>query len=240
MAGTLDFPDPSLPDPPAGGKSLHLTYTAQLFSEPLRRGEIQTWEGDEADILEKFLGLRVGTATEEYKFITGADDDWGTPFVAGVQAPRRQGKTWTMAVRVAQCRKAVMWTIDFAEIQKDIRTWMQDYPRQDSADPNPQTDPPDLSKLAQWERAKDIQDWDDYDAFKTVDGVALEGNTLELAQMIKKGIESYTIHTPVPTMSFQYFDGVTGTATHFILKKYKEKNHIFEKLPEQEERVLFV
>ena len=35
-------------------------------------------------------------------------------------------------------------------------------------------------------------------------------------------------------------DGVTGTATHFILKKYKEKNHLFEKLPEQEERVLFV
>ena len=35
-------------------------------------------------------------------------------------------------------------------------------------------------------------------------------------------------------------DGVTGTATHFILKKYKEKNHLFTKLPEQEERVLFV
>jgi len=35
-------------------------------------------------------------------------------------------------------------------------------------------------------------------------------------------------------------EGVTGTATHFILKKYKEKNHIFEKLPEQEERLLFV
>ena len=35
-------------------------------------------------------------------------------------------------------------------------------------------------------------------------------------------------------------DGVTGTATHFILKKYKEKNHVFAKLPEQEERVLFI
>ena len=35
-------------------------------------------------------------------------------------------------------------------------------------------------------------------------------------------------------------DGVTGTATHFILKKYKEKNHLFATLPEQEERVLFV
>ena len=35
-------------------------------------------------------------------------------------------------------------------------------------------------------------------------------------------------------------EGVTGTATHFILKKYKEKNHIFTKLPEQEERLLFI
>ena len=35
-------------------------------------------------------------------------------------------------------------------------------------------------------------------------------------------------------------EGVTGTATHFILKKYKEKNHVFEKLPEQEERMLFI
>lgn len=35
-------------------------------------------------------------------------------------------------------------------------------------------------------------------------------------------------------------EGVTGTATHFILKKYKEKNHIFAKLPEQEERLLFI
>jgi len=35
-------------------------------------------------------------------------------------------------------------------------------------------------------------------------------------------------------------DGVTGTATHFILKKYKEKNHLYTTLPEQEERMLFV
>ena len=35
-------------------------------------------------------------------------------------------------------------------------------------------------------------------------------------------------------------EGVTGTAPHFILKKYKEKNHIFAKLPEQEERLLFI
>jgi DNA-binding Lrp family transcriptional regulator len=35
-------------------------------------------------------------------------------------------------------------------------------------------------------------------------------------------------------------DGVTGTATHFIMKKYKEKNCVFAKPPEQEERGLFI
>lgn len=198
-----------------GSSSLHLTYSAQLFCEPMRRGEVQVWEGDEADVVEKFRGTKVGEATEDYKLITGADDTWGTPFVGGVQAPRRAGKTWTMNVTVVQLRKCVLWTLDFAEIQKDIRTWNQNLPTSDNT-PNPDT--PDLSKLAQWERAKDIQDWDDYDAFKTVDGEELKDATLELAKMIRKGIESYTIHTPVPTMTMRYFDEITGTGA--LLDKY--------------------
>ena len=35
-------------------------------------------------------------------------------------------------------------------------------------------------------------------------------------------------------------EGVSSTATHFIMKKYKEKNCVFTREPEQEERVLFV
>lgn len=35
-------------------------------------------------------------------------------------------------------------------------------------------------------------------------------------------------------------EGVTSTATHFILKKYKEKHKVFYSQPEQEERLLFV
>jgi DNA-binding Lrp family transcriptional regulator len=35
-------------------------------------------------------------------------------------------------------------------------------------------------------------------------------------------------------------EGVTGTATHFILKKYKEKHCLFQKREEQTERMLFV
>jgi len=35
-------------------------------------------------------------------------------------------------------------------------------------------------------------------------------------------------------------DGVTSTATHFIMKKYKEQNCVFVKEPEQEERLFFI
>ena len=199
-----------------GSNSLHLTYQAQLFCEPMRRGEVQVWEGDGKDVVSKFRGMKVGEAADEYRLITAADDTWGTPFVGGVQAPRRIGGVWTMNVTVAQLRKCVLWTLDFAEIQKDIRTWRQDLRM--THDPDPSKDIPDLSKLSQWEKAKDVQDYKDYDAFKTVDGVALEGGTLELAQMIRKGIESYTIHTPVPTMTMRYFDEVTGTGA--LLDKY--------------------
>ena len=34
-------------------------------------------------------------------------------------------------------------------------------------------------------------------------------------------------------------DGVTSTATHFILKKYKQQNVIFEQREEQKERLIF-
>ena len=35
-------------------------------------------------------------------------------------------------------------------------------------------------------------------------------------------------------------DGVVSTATHFILKKFKEKKRIFQPQNEQEERILFI
>ena len=197
------------------GGGLHLTYTAQLFIEAMRRGEVQTWEGDESAILSNFKNLTVGAAASQYKFITAANGDWGTPFVGGVQAPRRHGKTWTMQVTVVQLRKCVLWTLDFAEVQKNIKTWMQNIPvTEDQSDYSS----PDLSQIAQWERAKDIQDWDDYDNFKTVDGDELTGRTLDLAKMIYKGIDSYTIHTPVPTISMRYFDEVEGTGA--LLDKF--------------------
>lgn len=201
-----------------GGNSfsgIHLTYTAQLFAEPMRRGEVQTWEGEEDAIVRTFAELAVGAPAKNLKFIK-SDGEWGTPFIGGVQAPRRAGNTWTMQVTVVQLRKCVLWTLDYAEIQKDIRTWRQDYQTAGGDEPSP--DIPDLSELAQWERAKEVQDYEDYDKYKTADGKALEGATLELAEMIRRGIESYTIHTPVPTMTMRYYDEIKGTGA--LLDKY--------------------
>jgi hypothetical protein len=193
----------------SGGGRLHLTVEAHMFSDALRRGEVHVYEGFEEDIKDRFNALKVGDTGGDLRFLDDSDDAWGTPFISNIAAPRRAGKTWTMAVTITQLRKVVQWTIDFAEIDKDIRTWRQNIQSLD--DDKEQSEIPDLVKLAQWERAKDIQDWTDYDDFKTVDGDELEDATLELAQMIKRGIDSYTIHTPVPTMSFMYYDGVSGT-----------------------------
>lgn len=40
--------------------------------------------------------------------------------------------------------------------------------------------------------------------------------------------------------SLATIEGVTGTATHFVLKRYKEKNRIYAQPNEQEDRVLFI
>ncbi len=74
--------------------------------------------------------------------------------------------------------------------------------------------------------------------YDEVDSLYLMSGAFDLAVMIS-----------APTMrhvsEFVYrhlaaIDGVTSTATHFIMKKYKEKGCVFEERPEQEERGLFV
>ena len=74
--------------------------------------------------------------------------------------------------------------------------------------------------------------------YEEVESLYLMSGDYDLAVTITgKSLRSVAefVHARLATI-----DGVTGTATHFILKKYKEKNHIFAKLPEQEERLLFI
>lgn len=183
--------------------TLHLRYEAQLQMSLTRRSEVQTWEGAEGAIVAKFLAAKIGevVAEDDTQYLhlspggsATSGEPWSEARVSNVSAPRRQGKIWTMQITISQLRWLTIWTLDFADIDKPIRTWHAGY-----------ENGPDLAMLEKWELAGEKQDWTNYDAYKTVDGTSLDGDTLKLAKMIREdGIESYTIHTPVVTCQITY------------------------------------
>lgn len=181
----------------------HLRYEAQLQMALTRRSEIQTWEGTQTAIVAKFNAAKIGELVPEADLAllllssggsATSGEPWSEARVSNVSAPRRQGKIWTMQITISQLRWLTIWTLDFADIDKPIRTWHAGY-----------ANGPDLAMLEKWELAGEKQDWTNYDAYKTVDGDSLSGDTLLLAKMIREGgIESYTIHTPVVTCQITY------------------------------------
>jgi DNA-binding Lrp family transcriptional regulator len=74
--------------------------------------------------------------------------------------------------------------------------------------------------------------------FEEVDSLYLMSGAFDLAVYITgksmKEVAQFVYARLAP------IDGVTATATHFILKKYKDKGCVFNVPPEQEERMLFV
>ena len=181
----------------------HLRYEAQLQMSLTRRSEVQTWEGEEAAIVAKFSATKIGELVPEADLESlllppggsaTSGEPWSEARVSNVSAPRRQGKIWTMQITISQLRWLTIWTLDFADVDKPIRTWHAGY-----------ENGPDLAELSKWELAGEKQDWTNYDAYKTVDGDSLTGDTLALAKMIREdGIESYTIHAPVATCQITY------------------------------------
>jgi len=74
--------------------------------------------------------------------------------------------------------------------------------------------------------------------YNEVESLYLMSGAFDLAVTISstsmKGVAEF-VYAHLATI-----EGVTGTATHFILKKYKENNCIFAEQSEQEERLYFV
>ncbi|MDR3310831.1 MAG: Lrp/AsnC family transcriptional regulator [Oscillospiraceae bacterium] len=74
--------------------------------------------------------------------------------------------------------------------------------------------------------------------YDEVESLSLMSGTFDLAVMIRarnmREVSEFVF------AHLAAIDGVTGTATHFIMKRYKERHITFEKPQEQEERGLFV
>lgn len=74
--------------------------------------------------------------------------------------------------------------------------------------------------------------------YEEVESLFLMSGSFDLAVLITgrtmKDVSRFVFASLAP------IEGVTATATHFIMKKYKEKHRIFEKQEEQKDRLLFV
>ena len=115
--------------------------------------------------------------------------EWGHRRIASVRTRRTPGGNGILTVLISQNAHRCTVCRDFAEVSKNILAW-----KADDVD-----DPPDLSMIAKW-RQLEADDPAAYAALE-VDGTALAGNTAKLAAMILKGIDSYTVHVPIVTIT---------------------------------------
>ena len=109
---------------------------------------------------------------------------------------RTEGDVSTLQIAYAYLRKVELWSIDMAEISKDIKTWLTSakggYTEQEAA--------PILAQIAQWEAYKDAGDYIKWQNFiYDENGDVLTGDALTLAIKIMKGMQCYTIYAPVLT-----------------------------------------
>ncbi len=151
------------------------------------------------------IGFSPGKNTGDDIFADAADK--AEMIVSSVQATRLPGGLGEISVTTIRRDPAYVWGVDWAEIQKPIRTWNYDS----------QTDKPDLNALALWERLRD-SDPETYTALKYYDSgttgslAELTGPTRSLAEKILKGIEYYAVYTPVITKTsyLGFFPGDVG------------------------------
>lgn len=114
---------------------------------------------------------------------------------------RKDGGLADLHLAYCYLRKVELWSIDMAEISKDIKTWLSSeaggYTEQQAA--------PLLAKIAQWEAYKEAGDYIKWQAFVYDEqGDVLTGDALTLAMKIMKGVQCYTIYAPVLTRTTQW------------------------------------
>jgi len=128
--------------------------------------------------------------------------------ITGTNLSRKKGGLGILQVQYTYYYKREIWNIDFAEISKDIKTWLvRDYTDSTKV---PQSIWNEYLKLQLWENNRTNETWKDWTEFKypplvdssgnqTFSGGTLTGDTLKVAQKIMNGVTSYSIFTPIIT-----------------------------------------
>lgn len=182
---------------PSSGPSL--TYRKEIRIDSTTATKTETWTGEYDKLLEKAKGYVFGSVVSDSDLFTGGSDTqgggWSYSTITNVSLSRGRGKVGTLIVVTSQWKQEVLVSIDHVEISRPIMTWKQDAKSND--------DRPDLVIISKWKKLEDTA-WEDYAAFK-VDGEVLKDATKDLAEMIFKGIESYTIYAPVVSLTMRTF-----------------------------------
>lgn len=178
----------------AGTTDEHLTVEKQLRFQSDRVTLTETWNGPYDKLFKKAVEMPIGkedVAEELGNTSHGRLHTSGRPFVSGNSMTRAAGNIWTLTLEYTQLYAVSQWSVTFNAIEKDIHTWM--------SDATSDRDKPDIALVRAWEALEPQSDG--YRTF-TVDGVKLKGNTLDLAEMINRGITSYTLYQPVVTCTY--------------------------------------
>ena len=174
--------------------------TKETFTQTIaKQNDLMTatvvYQGDWDKIKATIENLKVGTTGKQNSSAGGnAIDGFNEngDFIAGVVATRQQGGLGTLQVSFSRRDQIETWNLDYLEIQKPILNWHAD-----------QEDGPDLQQLRKWQRLESVVGaWEAYSNFLTEvgdEGSKLTGDTLKLAEKIYKGVEYFSVYTPVLT-----------------------------------------
>lgn len=172
---------------------LHATQTAE------REVWTEVLEGTFDELMVEAAKYKVGTPLDVSAEDFDGGEIWseyqGTCINSALALSRKEGLLGELTHSFMYVLKREMWTLDMAEISKDIRTWLALQSGQTA-----QTTAQELMKIAQWQAFKDAGDYDSWAHFQyDTSGNTLTGDTLKLAQKMMKGVDTYTIYAPVLT-----------------------------------------
>ena len=146
------------------------------------------YEGDTESILNFSARYVVG---DRYSTAGG-----GNMIIIDNRVTRKPGGLSDCILSYASIYPLEIWNIDFAEVSKDVRTWLVKKFKDDGRENQAYVE---LAKIKKWEHYKDIEAWVQWTNFNYSDTEQLEGYTLTLAKKIMKGVQTYSIYAPIIT-----------------------------------------
>lgn len=179
------------------GDTPHLTVHKEILLGTSVNRKVETWSGPYDNLLEKAKAYELGKYVEDDDLPAGTSDTnaasvgYGYAFVSEVRLTRDNGNVGRMVVTISQNRARVFVSVDHVEVQRPIETW-----RADEGD-----NAPDLAKIRVWKALKGVND-EDYESFK---GLTEGSPTRMLAELIYKGIQTYSVYAPVVTVTMTTF-----------------------------------